>query len=402
MAGYRPAKGGGILNAGLAYIVAQHDHRERRDHLVVGSVQQRHAGPAVHHGQRQLRRRTAVVSTTGAAGWRSRPARCGGTPTSIDRWWPVQRRGRGPLPQQHGERQPDRRQRGRDLPDQRAGRVDRELDDHRQRLPSSTTTVTATAVACSSAGGDAGRRRAGHQLIGLRERGRRDQPAPQLLGRPVRLARSQHHAWSTPVATLIWNRPIVNGAAATGALDGQRRPDADICMAVRQRSRSGTARPATSPAREPISAAYRGPARRETGAYQYERCNTAVINVVGTDEGTTSCWGLRAPTASSPRAVADRVVAAEGADRVCGGPGGDDLFGGTGRDVLVGSGGDDSLNGGPGSGPVPRRRGQGPEGEAADHEDDDKAHSWGTVRGRPWSRGCSESGPPRRRRRSST
>ena len=85
----------------------------------------------------------------------------------------------------------------------------------------------------------------------------------------------------------------------------------------------------------------------DTGAYQLERCEGAVINVVGTP---ASDQLLGSPAADGILALggADRVEAAGGADRLCGGGGGDKLFGGTGKDVLVGSGGNDLLDGGPG------------------------------------------------------
>ena len=85
----------------------------------------------------------------------------------------------------------------------------------------------------------------------------------------------------------------------------------------------------------------------DTGAYQLERCDGAVINVVGTP-AADQLLGSRAADGILALGGADRVEAAGGADRVCGGGGGDKLFGGTGRDLLDGAGGNDVLDGGPG------------------------------------------------------
>ena len=85
----------------------------------------------------------------------------------------------------------------------------------------------------------------------------------------------------------------------------------------------------------------------DTGAYQLETCDTAVINVVGTD-GRDRLQGSQGADGILAKGGADRVEAGAGADRVCGGAGNDKLFGGTGRDVLVGHAGNDLLDGGPG------------------------------------------------------
>ena len=85
----------------------------------------------------------------------------------------------------------------------------------------------------------------------------------------------------------------------------------------------------------------------DTGAYQYETCQKAVVNVVGTD-GSDQLQGSQGADGILAKGGNDRVEAGGGADRVCGGGGNDKLFGGTGKDVLLGAGGNDLLDGGPG------------------------------------------------------
>jgi CSLREA domain-containing protein len=138
----------------------------------------------------------------------------------------------------------------------------------------------------------------------------------------------------------------VNGAAATGALVDNGGPTLtyglpSVSLAVGHGPTGTVACEGTDQRGVPRT----GPC--DTGAYQYERCDTAVINVVGTD-GRDELQGSQGRDGILAKGGADRVEAAGGADRVCGGAGNDQLFGGTGKDVLLGSGGNDRLDGGPG------------------------------------------------------
>lgn len=137
----------------------------------------------------------------------------------------------------------------------------------------------------------------------------------------------------------------LDGGAATGALVDNGGPT--LTYALPSVSLAVGNGPTGTPACEGTD--QRGVPRNgpcDTGAYQYETCQNAVINVVGTD-GRDQLQGSQGRDGILARGGADRVEAGAGADRVCGGAGSDKLFGGTGKDVLLGADGNDRLDGGP-------------------------------------------------------
>jgi hypothetical protein len=88
--------------------------------------------------------------------------------------------------------------------------------------------------------------------------------------------------------------------------------------------------------------------RQDLGAYEFVKCATKVVNVVGTN-GADTLRGSNLGDGILALGGNDKVLARNGNDKACGGDGSDILKGEDDKDTLLGQAGNDTLNGGPAS-----------------------------------------------------
>jgi hypothetical protein len=92
--------------------------------------------------------------------------------------------------------------------------------------------------------------------------------------------------------------------------------------------------------------------RCDIGAYELVKCQTTVVNRVGTFGDDSSTTPELTPTSGADGFLGldgkDTLQGADGSDALCGGNGGDTLSGGPASDFLLGQSGNDTLTGGKG------------------------------------------------------